>query len=66
MNSMIITLTDDIRERDSILQTKTILSAIGMIGAGVLWTVLISENVGFSIRSVAIVSSIIEISLKIK
>ncbi len=58
MNSMIITLTDDIRERDSILQTKTILSAIGMIGAGVLWTVLISENVGFSIRSVAIVSSI--------
>ena len=59
MNSMIITLTDDIKERDSILQTKTILSAIGTIGAGVLWTVLISENVGFSIKSVAIVSSVI-------
>ncbi len=59
MNSMIITLTDDIEERDSLLQTKTILSAIGTIGAGVVWTVLISEKVGFSIRSVAIVSSVI-------
>ncbi len=59
MNSMIITLTDDISERDSLLQTKTILSGIGTVGAGVIWTVLISESVGFSIRSVAVVSSVI-------
>ncbi len=59
MNSMIITLTDDVDERNSLLQTKTILSGIGTIGAGVIWTVAISEYVGIPIRFVALISSVI-------
>lgn len=59
MNAMVITLTDNLDERNSILQTKTILSGIGLIGAGVIWMVAISEYVGFSIRMVALVSSLI-------
>ncbi len=59
MNSMIITLTDDTDERNSLLQTKTILSGIGTIGVGVIWNVAISEYVGIPIRIVALASSII-------
>ena len=59
MNSMIVSLTDNVQERDSILQTKGILSAIAVVLAGIVWMALISEHVGFSIRMVAIVSSVI-------
>ncbi|MCM1220165.1 MAG: MFS transporter [Lachnospiraceae bacterium] len=59
MNSMIVTLTDNMDERNSILQSKSILNALGYIGAGIVWMASISEYVGFSIRSVAIVSSVI-------
>ena len=58
MQSMIVTLTDNLDERNSILQTKTIVSSFATIGAGLIWTVAISEAVGIPIRSVALVSSV--------
>ena len=58
MQSMIVTLTDNTDERNSILQTKTIINSIATIGAGMLWTVAISEHVGIGIREVALVSSV--------
>ena len=59
MNSMIVSLTDNVDERNSILQFKGILSGIFTVLAGVVWMFLISEHVGFSMRAVAIVSSVI-------
>lgn len=59
MNSMIVSLTDNVEERNSILQTKGIISGIATVLAGIIWMFLISEHVGFSMRSVAIVSSVI-------
>lgn len=59
MNSMIVSLTDNMDERNSILQTKGIISGIATVFAGIIWMLLVSEHVGFSIQSVAIVSSII-------
>ena len=58
MNSMIVTLTDNIKERNSILQTKTIANSMLTIAAGIIWTVAISEMVGIPVRTVAIVSSV--------
>lgn len=58
MQSMIVTITDNLDERNSILQTKTIASSFATIGAGMFWTIAISEFVGIAIRDVAIVSSV--------
>ncbi len=58
MQSMIVTLTDDLDERNSILQTKTITTSFATIGAGLIWTVAISEAVGIPIRTVALASSL--------
>jgi len=58
MQSMIVTLTDNTDERNSILQAKTIINSIATIGAGMIWTVAISEHVGIGIREVALVSSV--------
>ncbi|MBR4392625.1 MAG: MFS transporter, partial [Oscillospiraceae bacterium] len=59
MNSMIVSLTDNVPERDRILQIKGILGGIFTVLAGVVWMFLISEHVGVSMRMVAIVSSVI-------
>ena len=59
MNSMIVSLTDNTNERDTILKNKGIISGIFTMLAGVLWTVLISEHVGLSIQLVALVSSVL-------
>ena len=59
MNSMVVSLTDNIEERNSILQTKGIIGGIATIFAGIVWMLLISEHVGLSMRGVAIVSSVI-------
>ena len=59
MNSMIVSLTDNTNERETILKNKGILSGIFTMLAGVLWTVLISEHVGLSIQTVALVSSVL-------
>lgn len=58
MQSMIVTLTDNLDERNSILQTRTITSSFATIGAGMIWTVAISEAIGIPIRTVAVVSSV--------
>lgn len=58
MQSMIVTLTDNTDERNSILQAKTIINSLATIIAGMLWTVAISEYVGIGIRDVALVSSV--------
>ena len=57
MNSMIVSLTDNTEERNSILQTKGIIGGIATVAAGVIWMFLISEHVGLSMRLVAIVAS---------
>ena len=59
MQSMIVTLTDNIDERNSILQTKTIVNSFATIGAGMIWTISISEYVGVGIREIALLSSLI-------
>lgn len=59
MQSMIVTLTDNLDERNSLLQTKAILSSMGTIMVGLVWTVAISEHVGIPITAVALVSSLI-------
>lgn len=58
-NSMIITLTDQLDERNSLLQAKTIVGGIAIIGAGIVWMVMISEYVGVPIKWVALVSSVL-------
>lgn len=59
MNSMIVSLTDNMEERDTILKNKGILAGIFTMLAGVIWTVLISEHVGLPIQAVALVSSVL-------
>lgn len=59
MNSMTVSITDNMDERNHLIQTKTILNAFMVIGVGALWTVLISESVGIGIPTVVLTSSII-------
>lgn len=58
-NSMIMTITDSIDERAHLMQNGTVVSTIGGVVLGVGWPMLISESVGFSVSSVAIVSMIV-------
>ena len=59
MQSMIVTLTDNLDERNSILQAKTILSSVATFIVPLIWTAAISEFAGFAIRDVVLVSSVI-------
>lgn len=59
MNSMIMTLTDNVDERNSILKDKVIFSTIFALIIGVGLPMLISEYVGLPVSSVAIVSAVI-------
>lgn len=59
MNSMVMTLTDNTDERNVILKIKGIISTIAAIFIGLIWQMLISEHVGLSVISVAIVSAVI-------
>lgn len=59
MNSMVMTLTDNTDERNVILKVKGIISTIAAIFIGLIWQALISEHVGLSVISVAIVSAVI-------
>ena len=58
MSSMVITITDNLEERNSIIMVKFLLTAFGMIILGVLWVTLISEEVGMSITTVVLVFSV--------
>jgi len=58
-NSMVVTLTDCVDERNTILKVKGIIMTIAAIFIGIIWQFLISEHVGFTITGVAIVSTAI-------
>lgn len=59
MNSMMVTLTDNIDERNHIIQLKTVIGGLVVILIQIVWVVLISEYVGIPLRVVALVSSVI-------
>ena len=59
MNSMIVTLTEKPEERNHILTVKGVITVIAAVLLAVVWSALISESVGLSITSVAVVSSLI-------
>ena len=54
MNSLIMTLTDDVNERNSILKEKTIFSTVFSLILGFGMPLLISEYVGFPVSNTAI------------
>lgn len=54
MNSMVVTLTDNIEERSAILKVKGVVLTIGAIVLGLGGNLLISENVGLPVTGVAI------------
>lgn len=58
MSSMIMTLTDNIDERNNIIKEKTIFSTVFALALGFGWPFLISEHVGLPVTNVAIVSCI--------
>ncbi len=59
MNSMMVTLTDNLEERNAIIQYKTVIGGLAVILVQVLWMVLVSEYVGIPLRLVALLSSVI-------
>ena len=59
MNSMMITITDNVDERNNIIQYKSIFGGLAVMMVQVLWVFLVSEYIGIPIRIVAIVSSVI-------
>lgn len=59
VNSMVMTLTDSVDERNNVLKIKGLIAVIGAVGIGVLWQFLTSEHVGLSIRGVAMTSAIV-------
>jgi Na+/melibiose symporter-like transporter len=56
MNSLIMTLTDNPIERNTILRNRAILFLLVTMIANLLWQFLVSENVGLPVAGVAIVS----------
>lgn len=59
MNSMVISLTDNVEERNSIIQTKTILSSITTMFIPMIWLLLVSQEFGLPLVWVASVSAVI-------
>lgn len=59
MNSIVITLTDNLDERNAIIQTKTILSSLTVVIIPMIWLVLVSQAVGIPLVIVAVVSAVI-------
>lgn len=59
MNSLMVTLTDNLDERNFIIQTKTILGGAIVLPISIIWLALVSEYVGIPIKTVAIASSFI-------
>ncbi len=59
MNSLVMTLTDKTDERAHILTIKGIITVIAAVAIGFLLTLLVSEVVGFTFSSVAIVGVLI-------
>lgn len=59
MNTMMITLTDNLDERNSIIQYKTVIGGLAIMLIQILWLTLVSEYVGIPLRLVAIVSAVV-------
>ena len=59
MNSMMVTLTDNLDERNHIIKYKTAVGGLAVMLVQVVWMVLVSEYVGIPLRLVALVSSVI-------
>jgi Na+/melibiose symporter-like transporter len=65
MKSMIVTLTDNVSERDSMLKVGGVLALVFGVLTGLIWQLLISEFVGWSVAAVAIGSAIIALLLMV-
>lgn len=63
VNSVVMTLTDNIEERNAIVTNKAIITVLVVIIAVPLMNFLISEHVGMSIRSVVLLMSIVFVIL---
>lgn len=63
VNSMVMTLTDNVDERNNILKIKGIMMTILTIAFAALGLVLISEHVGIPVRIVAIAAAVISLAL---
>jgi Na+/melibiose symporter-like transporter len=59
MSSMIMTLTDDVTERNALLKVKGVLMVVFAVVAGLAWQAMISEFVGWPVAAVAIGSAIV-------
>lgn len=59
MNSLVLTLTDNIDERNNVLKMRGIITVIGAVVAGLALAVLISESVGIPISVAAVGVSLI-------
>ncbi len=59
MNSMLVTLTDNLDERNYIIQTKAIINGAAIVPIYMIWTFLMSEYVGLPIKYIALGSSLI-------
>lgn len=59
MNSLVVSITDNMEERNTIIQTKTILSTIVVMFVPMIWLVLVSQKVGLPLVWVASVSAFI-------
>lgn len=65
MNSMAVTLTDNVDERNVIIQNKSILSNNVIMLIGIVFYALVSELVGLPIKYVVIGSSVIFFAMMI-
>lgn len=59
MNSMTITLTNNIEERNHIITVKTLISGMVTIIVQMVWLILVSEYVGLPLVYVAVASAVI-------
>ena len=65
MSSMVITITNNLEERNRIIMVKFVITAFAMVTLGVLWITLISEYVGMSISTVVFTFSALFLVLMI-
>ncbi|MFH8491080.1 MFS transporter [Streptomyces longisporoflavus] len=59
MQAMVVTLTDKVTERDSILKFRGLWAVAVAVLSGLVWQSLVSEFVGWSVAGVAIGSAVV-------
>lgn len=65
MNSIVVTLTDNMEERSGILKVKGVVLTISAICIGILYQFLVSEHIGLPVSVVAIVVTVVYLVLMI-